>query len=221
MQSFSAQMNAIAQHQPSKTRGRRYLVRAAVCLVLRETDSGAEVLMMRRADKKGDPWSGHMAFPGGKADKKDESTYHTALRELEEEAGFTGAEKILNDVGRLSDVITRPHSGNRPMVVTPFVFTLDSEIDFSPNHEVAELVWIPLEFLSNIAHREKMKWHSRGVEVTLPCYFYEGRRIWGLSLSMLDELVYLMYRQRFGDSHSRMQFRPRFRLPKRVNNWFQ
>ena len=221
MQSFSAQMESIAQHKPNKARGRRYLVRAAVCIILRNTDHGVEALMMRRADKKGDPWSGHMAFPGGKADNKDTSTYHTALRELEEETGFQQAEQVLDSVGRLSDVITRPHSGNRPMVVTPFVFTLNTDVNFSPNHEVAELVWIPLEYLSNIAHREKMKWHTKGVDITLPCYYYEGRRIWGLSLTMLDELVLLMYRQRFGDTHSRMQFRPKLRLPKRVNNWFQ
>ncbi len=193
------------------------MVRAAVTMILRQHkqttddphDDGIEVLMMRRAERKGDPWSGHMAFPGGKMDSSDESSFETSLRELAEETGIPSPDENLQSVGRLSDVLTRNHSGKRPMVVTPFVFSLVNDVTFNPNYEVAELIWIPLDYVRNPAHREKMHWEFKGATINLPCYFFEGRRIWGLSLTMLDELVKLLYKQSFNDSHSRLQFSPR------------
>ncbi|MGI9285945.1 MAG: NUDIX hydrolase [Pseudomonadales bacterium] len=208
MQNFDSQAMSIEEFRPKKLPGRRYLIRAAVALILRPSDKGTQVLMMRRSEREGDPWSGHMAFPGGKKDRDDSSTFITALRETEEEIGIERPER-LQAIGRLSDVLTRPHSGKRPMVVTPFVFALHEDVQFKPNHEVAELVWIPLDYLANRAHREKMRWKHSGMEITLPCYFYNQQRIWGLSLTMLDELVGLLFRQTFPDTHSRMQFRPR------------
>lgn len=183
------------------------MVRAAVSIIIRDCDTSPSVLMMRRADKKGDPWSGHMAFPGGKTDPHDDSTFQTALRELQEETGIQPID-ALKPVGRLSDILTRPHSGRIPMVVTPFVFTVNQDLSFDSNHEVAELLWVPLSYIANVAHREKMTWQTGKVSLNLPCYFYNGRRIWGLSLSMLDELIKLMYQQTFIDTHSRSQFLP-------------
>ncbi len=208
MQNFDTQAKLLEEFRPKKLPGRRYLIRAAVALILRPTEKGTQVLMMRRSEREGDPWSGHMSFPGGKKDREDSSTFIAALRETQEETGISNPQAV-QFIGRLSDIITRPHSGKRPMVITPFVFTLHEEVEFEPNHEVAELLWIPLDYLANIAHREKMQWKQSGVAITLPCYFYKRQRIWGLSLTMLDELVGLLYRQTFPDSHSRMQFRPR------------
>jgi hypothetical protein len=78
------------------------------------------------------------------------------------------------------------------MAVTPFVFRLNREVRFDPNYEVAEVVWVPLEFLLEPSNRQEMEWTFRGMKINLPCYFYEGRRIWGLSLNMLDELMGLL-----------------------------
>ena len=58
--------------------------RAAVAIVLREMADGPQVLLIRRAQREGDPWSGHMAFPGGRVDPDDESLLATALRETHE-----------------------------------------------------------------------------------------------------------------------------------------
>lgn len=216
-ESVAALLKIIASHRARKILGRRYMVRAAVTMILRPSGSAdpdassdsLEVLMMRRADRKGDPWSGHMAFPGGKMDSSDESSFETSLRELAEETGIPEPDKNLVSVGRLSDVLTRNHSGKRPMVVTPFVFRLLHDVEFEPNYEVAELIWIPLDYLRNPAHRESMSWDFKGATINLPCYFYEGRRIWGLSLTMLDEMTKLLYKQSFKDTHSRLQFSPR------------
>lgn len=214
---LNTQLEKVAEYKPKKVRGRRYMVRAAVTMILRQhkqvtddpNDDGIEVLMMRRAEREGDPWSGHMSFPGGKMDSKDDNSFEASLRELAEETGIPRPDEVLRSVGRLSDVLTRNHSGRKPMVVTPFVFELMEDVKFSPNHEVAELVWIPLSFLNDKEHREVMHWDFRGTRINLPCYYYQTRRIWGLSLTMLDEMLLLFYKQKFKDTHSRLQFSPR------------
>ena len=66
---------------------------------------------------------------------------------------------------------------------------LDREVSFAPNHEVAEVVWVPLSYLLDSENREQMTWRYKGASFPMPCYMFEGRRIWGLSLMMLDELM--------------------------------
>jgi 8-oxo-dGTP pyrophosphatase MutT (NUDIX family) len=145
--------------------------------------------MIKRAEREGDPWSGHMAFPGGRMDKADAHGYAVAVRETEEEIGLALGPRD-RCIGRLSDINARPLRGAFGMVVSPFVFRLDREIEFTPNYEVAEVVWVPLEFLLDTDNRDEMLWEGRNMR--LPCYFYEQRCIWGLSLMMLDELMDLV-----------------------------
>src|SRR5437870_1501228 len=76
---------ALAGHEPAPlvtcTR------RAAVAIVLRDGASGIEVLFIHRAEHPDDPWSGHMAFPGGRAED-GEPPVLTAMRESAEEVGL-------------------------------------------------------------------------------------------------------------------------------------
>ena len=75
------------------------------------------------------------------------------------------------------------------MVVTPYIFTIDEVPDLNPNHEVAEVIWVPLGFLADQDNRQTMQWQRQHMTVDMPCYYFEEKRIWGLSLGMLDELV--------------------------------
>ena len=95
-------------------------------------------------------------------------------------------------IGRLSEINARPQRGAFGMAVSPFVFRLDREVSFTPNYEVAEVVWVPLAFLLDTDNRQQMSWNYKGAEFPMPCYFYQERRIWGLSLMMLDELLDLV-----------------------------
>jgi len=170
---------------------RRLMKRSAVAMILQVRQGELHILMIKRAEREGDPWSGHMAFPGGRMDKTDAHGYAVAVRETEEEVGLALG---LQDqcLGRLTDLRTRPHRGTFGMAVSPFVFRLEREVRFTPNHEVAEVVWVPLEFLLDTDNREQMEWKYKGVGIPMPCYMYEGRCIWGLSLMMLDELLDLV-----------------------------
>ena len=79
---------------------------------------------------------------------RDKDSYATAVRETNEEVGIVLPE-CARYIGRLSDKHARPIKYNLGMFVTPFVFMLESKTDFKLNHEVASLVWIPLDFFSN------------------------------------------------------------------------
>jgi hypothetical protein len=59
----------------------------------------------------------------------------------------------------------------------------------APNHEVQEAVWVPLGFLLDRKNRGDFLWNGRGFPLLMPCYRYQGRLIWGLTLHMLDPLL--------------------------------
>lgn len=114
---------------------------AAVAVILRDRAGAAEILFIKRAVKNGDPWSGHMAFPGGHKDPDDADLLAAAIRETDEEIGLDISQAPV--IGSLPPA--RPMSVRRTMVVKPFVFEVDGDPSFAPNHEVADVVWTPLE----------------------------------------------------------------------------
>jgi 8-oxo-dGTP pyrophosphatase MutT (NUDIX family) len=181
----------LSDHSPGRKRFRQFMKRSAVAMILQVREGELHILMIKRAEREGDPWSGHMAFPGGRMDKADDHGYAVAVRETEEEVGLSIGEEE-RCIGRLSDINARPHKGMFGMAVSPFVFHLARDVEFAPNHEVAEVVWIPLEFLLDTDNREEMTWEYKGVKIPMPCYFYGKRCIWGLSLMMLDEMMDLI-----------------------------
>ncbi len=181
----------MADHSPGRKLLRRLMKRSAVAMILQVREGELHICMIKRAERKGDPWSGQMAFPGGRMDKTDAHGFAVAVRETEEEVGLTLGPTD-QCIGRLSDINARPHKGAFGMAVSPFVFRLEREVSFTPNYEVAEVVWVPLEFLLNTDNREKMVWEFKGASISMPCYFFGERRIWGLSLMMLDELMDLV-----------------------------
>jgi 8-oxo-dGTP pyrophosphatase MutT (NUDIX family) len=181
----------LGDHTPGKKLLRRLMKRSAVAMILQVRDGELHILMIKRAEREGDPWSGHMAFPGGRMDSTDANGYAVAVRETEEEVGLSLGEQDLC-IGRLSDIHASPHRGPFGMAVSPFVFRLDREVTFTPNYEVAEVIWVPLEFLMDEDNQQEMIWRYKGAKIPVPCYWFEGRCIWGLSLMMLGELLDLV-----------------------------
>jgi 8-oxo-dGTP pyrophosphatase MutT (NUDIX family) len=163
--------------------------RAAVAIIVEDHPQlGLAFLMIQRAEREGDPWSGQMAFPGGKHDTDDQHITHTALREIEEELGVPG--KSLHRFGRLSDILARPYRiQQKPMVVSPLLFEPLKTMHFCPNEEVADVLWVPVSYFTDPSHRQVISWNRYGKQVDLPCYYYQDKKIWGMSLLMIDEFM--------------------------------
>lgn len=177
--------------RPRELPFRRRLARASVALIYRRSeDDSVELLFIQRARREGDPWSGDMAFPGGRMQPEDATPRAAAERETLEE---TGVDLISHGhfQARLSDLITRQHSRWRPMVITPYVYEWRGPQAVSPNHEVAQMVWISLDYLATKENQSKLLWRTRLGTLKLPCCRYQGYCIWGLSYSMLQELLAL------------------------------
>ncbi|RME70145.1 MAG: CoA pyrophosphatase [Verrucomicrobia bacterium] len=168
--------------------GSEAMAHAAVAMIFRDGSDGAEVLMVRRAEHPADPWSGHMAFPGGRVEATDESYEAAAIRETREEVGID-LPACARALGRLSELQARSRQGLLPLCIHPFVYELTACASVSLNHEIQETLWIPLRLFADPACREAISVPDdpRGGE--LPACRYQGRVVWGLSLKMLDDLL--------------------------------
>ena len=100
----------LSDHTPGRKLLRRLMKRSAVAMILQVREGELNILMIKRADRAGDPWSGHMAFPGGRMDKEDAHGFAVAVRETEEEVGLSLGDED-QCIGRLSDINARPHKG--------------------------------------------------------------------------------------------------------------
>ncbi len=161
------------------------LRRAAVATVLRPASAEPEVLLIKRAEHPGDPWSGHMAFPGGREDPLDPDLYRTAVRETQEEVGLD-LERHAARLGRLDDVPAIARGRPVGLVITPFVFEIDETPPLVPNEEVAEVLWAPLGPLARGEVETTRPYVHEGRTYDMPAFDVSGRIVWGLTYQMLQ-----------------------------------
>lgn len=162
--------------------------KAAVAVILRDGGGGVEILFIRRAEHPRDPWSGQMGLPGGRVDPSDPTPLAAALRETREEIALD-LEALGRPLGRLSEVRTHLPLGSVPHSVVPFAFAVDGDPQLTRNEEVQEVLWVPLSFLLHRGNRSAFTWVRKGLPLPMPCYTFEGRVIWGLTLKIVDELI--------------------------------
>ena len=172
---------------------------AAVAAVLRPTNPDenareAEVLFIRRAEHEHDPWSGHMAFPGGRVEMQDVSLLDTATRETREEIGLDlGRHAEL--LGRIDDVPAIAQGKPVGLVIRPFVFALHSDLPpLTLNHEVEEVVWGPLGAMARGEVDTTLPYRRPGYaeDLIMPAYDIDDRIVWGLTHRMLANLFDLL-----------------------------
>lgn len=163
---------------------------AAVAAILREGSAeGAELFFIRRAEHPTDPWSGHIAFPGGRRDPGDTTLLATAIRETREEVGIdlAGAELL----GRLPDLPAFTRSKNKSFVVATFVFAVRKDVVLVPNHEVADTFWLSLARLARGEGKGTYEFVYEGKTFQLPCIrFGEPQQVlWGLTHRMVESML--------------------------------
>jgi 8-oxo-dGTP pyrophosphatase MutT (NUDIX family) len=155
---------------------------AAVAIVINPGRDNGSVLLIRRRDREGDPWSGQVAFPGGHKSPNDQTLLHTAIRETAEEVGIQLKEDLM--LGALPPVC----SLSRRVLVAPFVFQLEREVSVQLNEEVAEAFWAPLRELSKIEPSPSLVMGQQG-SLQVDSYICEGHVIWGLTFRIINMLL--------------------------------
>jgi 8-oxo-dGTP pyrophosphatase MutT (NUDIX family) len=146
--------------------------------------SALSVLLVRRSEREGDPWSGHMALPGGHAQPEDADLLHTARRETLEEVGIDLGDAEL--LGQLDDVSPMRSSD---MAVRPFVFWAEAPQRITLSAEVAEVLWVPLDALASDALRTTRDVAVRGSTLRVPAYVIEERVVWGMTYHLLERFL--------------------------------
>ena len=178
---------AAAKAAPS----REGFLETSVAVMLAPGPAGLEVLFIRRAVRAGDPWSGHIALPGGRREPGDADLLTAAIREAREEIGVSLPPSVL--LGALDDL--EPSTpALPPLVIRPFVFGLVERPATKTSDEVAESYWIPLESLHAARGATKVSIREKLVEV--PCFHVaglpEGLVVWGLTYRILNGLLPLI-----------------------------
>ncbi len=158
--------------------------RAAVAAVFGPEN---QLLFIHRAERAGDIWSGHMAFPGGREEPNDTSLLATAMRETHEELGLDLSDARC--LGSLSPLHSPRNTPGRQLQVVPWVFEVESWPELRPNVEVAGVVRFDFNRFLQREARGTFFYTWQGAEIELPCVRLDGTLLWGMTLRMVDELV--------------------------------
>lgn len=156
---------------------------AAVAIVI--APSPDALLVVRRAERLGDPWSGQMALPGGRREEGEDLLF-TALRETEEEVGLVVPPEallgVLDDVAPITPVLP-------PIAVRPFVFRIEARPSLRPNDEVAEAQWVTLETLLHPETYVPVDIDVQGGVRRVPAYRLAEGTVWGMTERILSDLL--------------------------------
>lgn len=157
---------------------------AAVAIV-QASKPEESVLLMRRAEREGDSWSGHWSFPGGRRSPEDPDMLHTALRELEEECGVHLRREELREPLPLT--IARRRVGPY-LTVAPFVFRVAGQLATVPDpRETAEAVWIPISLLKDPLRHCLRPVPGVAANVLFPSIDLPGAPLWGFTYRLITD----------------------------------
>jgi 8-oxo-dGTP pyrophosphatase MutT (NUDIX family) len=160
------------------------LMWAAVAVVI-APDPDA-VLLIRRADRPGDPWSGHMALPGGRHQPSDPDLLSTVIRETREEVGIDLVREQL--LGGLDDVVPR-NPVLPPIAVRPFAFLLTARPRLVLNPEVAASQWVTIEDLLQPGGYHLASLEVGGQIRDVQAYRLADTVVWGMTERILTGLL--------------------------------
>ncbi len=189
-------------HQPTEFRA--HYTQAAVAMILADSDavgskgngSELEVCFIRRAERNGDPWSGQVAFPGGRAGPEDPDAHAVAERETWEEIGLT-----LEENHRVGPLPVRPIDRadlRESMTLSPFVYYVDQETKNTAfariPEEVAHVFWVPITHLFDETAVTELEYPIAETWSTFPGILFDEHVIWGLTLRVLDSFAEITQR---------------------------
>lgn len=153
---------------------------AGVGVIFRVEQNRLFILLVKRAKISNDPWSGDMAFPGGKRNSKDSSIIDTVKREVMEETGIDLTR------GQYLGMMEPEYSTVRKgLAVIPLLYLLKEKPEIKINTELENYFWTDFE---------KLKWRcGRSIvkNFDVPVFDVVNERVWGLTYRMLKRLIIL------------------------------
>ncbi len=163
-------------------------VHASVMMILKESGQDYSLLFIKRPESESDPFSGHMAFPGGRMESVDKSKLETATRETYEEVGIN-----INSSGRILGSLDDVNPNNpraRNYIVTPYISVLSEEVVLKPDiNEVEQTVWVPMHHLVDDRNAQVRMRERGGRMVKDYAYNYEEYIIWGMTGRILHQFL--------------------------------
>lgn len=163
---------------------------AAVTILLREEQGGAEILIIKRAERPGDPWSGHLALPGGRADASDANLIATAARETWEEVGIQLATET-HFIGRLETLL--PRNPRLPEIeIAPLIAVAPEGFVLQLNAEVAAAFWLPVQNLQTAGLSDVYRLSLGEAIIKYPAYPSPHGPIWGITERILTDFLRLL-----------------------------
>ncbi|MDT8305139.1 MAG: CoA pyrophosphatase [Anaerolineae bacterium] len=154
----------------------------AVLLLLYPCQQETCIVLTRRRDDL-QAHAGQISFPGGRRELL-ETPAQAALREAHEEIGIDPATVQL--LGELTPLYIPPSD----FEVHPFVGWHEQPATFCPQpSEVAELLEVPLQILTNAKTRQEEVWNQRGLELQVPYFSIGPHKVWGATAMILSEFV--------------------------------
>jgi 8-oxo-dGTP pyrophosphatase MutT (NUDIX family) len=178
----------LSGHQPETTKI-DHKQQAAVAMILHPADDGLQMLFIERSRHPGDPWSGNLAFPGGRVDPGDADARAAAERETDEELGLDLKSAEL--LGRLDDIT----GAYLPVQIACFVYLLTDLPQLRPNEEVTDTFWFPCdELLNGHLHGEvSLHWQGKLRTVQAIDLLGPGRPVlWGITYRLVTQLLVLL-----------------------------
>lgn len=178
------------QHQPRQIAEPDTREAAVAVVMVGSEASTPDVLLIKRAERPDDPWSGQMAFPGGRREPDDVDLLATVRRETREETGIALRHDDL--LGELNDF--RPVGRGLPrLIVRPFVFLLETRPEVVVNEEVDLHLWVRFAELPAMAAFETVT--VQGVELGVTAYRICGHVVWGLTERILNSFIGLCFKR--------------------------
>lgn len=157
---------------------------AAILLALVNDPDDPKIILTKRAEHL-NSHRGEVAFPGGKWEENDTDLLMTALRETEEEIGLHPSS--VQVIGSLPANFTR-HS----MRVRPYVGVIPPGLSLRANPDELDAVFdVPLRYLLDRSNLMVDRFTGPDYSLRMPCYIYQGYRIWGFSLVVLTDFLNL------------------------------
>jgi 8-oxo-dGTP pyrophosphatase MutT (NUDIX family) len=159
---------------------------AVLALFYPDNQEQTRFLLTLRASYKG-VHSAQISFPGGKKDKNDTNSEHTALRETYEEVGIE--KNKVEIIKQLTPVYIPPSN----FLVAPFMGFLKEAPVFTKNNEVETLIEVKLSELIDEKNAIVKNISSSYMDnIDIPCFKLNNYIIWGATAMILSDIKYII-----------------------------